>query len=85
MEEKLTTSILTLELEKLGNRMLADLESFLVELDGSLKDIECGTLIKIPLGAGYVKFWISATDCSMTVWLQEGIQMNQPTQTMKLN
>ncbi len=62
--------------------MLADLESFLVELDGSLKDIDNGTLIKIPLGAGYVKFWTSATDCSMTVWLQEGIVMNQTTTMM---
>jgi len=54
--------------------MLEDLESFLVELDGNLKDIDNGTLIKIPLGAGYVKFWISVTDCSMTIWLQESLE-----------
>ncbi len=77
MEEKLTISILTSELEKLGNRMLEDLESFLVEYDGKAKDIETGTLIKIPLGAGSVKFWISAIDCSTTVscYLTESLKI----------
>ncbi len=73
MEEKLTTSTLSLELEKLGSRILNDLENFLVEFDGSLKDISPGTLIKIPLGAGYVKFWTSAIDSSTTLsfWMTE--------------
>jgi len=66
-------------MEKLGVRMLEGLESFLVELDGSLKDIDNGTLIKIPLGAGYVKFWISAIDCSMTIWLQESMKIDLST------
>ncbi len=64
-------------MEKLGNRMLADLENFLVELDGNLKDIDSGTLIKIPLGAGYVKFWISAIDYSTTIWLSETVTKEQ--------
>ncbi len=84
LDEKLTISMLSSELEKLGNRMLADLESFLVEFDGSLKDIEPGTHIKIPLGAGYVSFWISATDCSMTVWLKETV-LETPTDLDKRN
>ncbi len=73
LEEKLTTSILTLELEKLGNRILEDLESFLVEYDGKQKDIECGTLIRIPLGAGYVSFSTSQIDSSTTLklWIPE--------------
>ncbi len=49
MEEKLTISMLSSELEKLGNRTLNDLENFLVEYGGNLKDIELGTRIKIPL------------------------------------
>ncbi len=75
MEEKVTISILTSELEKLGARMLEDLESFLVELDGNLKDIEPGILIKIPQGAGSVRFSISVIDYSMTlsVWMTETI------------
>ncbi len=63
--------MLSSELEKLGNRMLLDLESFLVELDGNLKDIEPGTRIRIPLGAGSVNFWISVTGYSTTVYLTE--------------
>ncbi len=79
MEEKLTTSMLTLEVEKVGTRMLEDLESFLVELDGNLKDISPGTHIRIPLGAGYVNCWISATDCSMTAYLKESMMLKSTT------
>ncbi len=66
--------MLTLELEKLGTRMLNDLENFLVEYDGNPKDISPGTHIKIPLGAGYVSYWISPTDCvTIRLWLTETI------------
>ncbi len=60
-------------MEKLGYRTLNDLENFLVESDGSLKDIVCGTLIKIPLGAGYVKYYKSQTDSSITLWINESL------------
>ncbi len=83
MEEKLTISILTSELEKLGVRMLEDLENFLVESDGNLKDIEVGTRIRIPLGAGSVSCSIYATDClTIQVYLKESL-MKTTTQTMK--
>ncbi len=74
---QVTIVTLTSETEKLGNRILADLENFLVELDGNLKDIDNGILIKIPLGAGYVKFWTSATDYSTTIWLTETVTKEQ--------
>ncbi len=79
MEEKLTISMLSSELEKLGNRTLNDLENFLVEYGGNLKDIELGTRIKIPLGAGYVNFWTSVTDSSTTVtlWLTETMNLSE--------
>ncbi len=80
MDGKLTISILSSELERLGNRMLEDLESFLVELDGNLKDISPGTRIRIPLGAGSANFWISATGYSTTVYLSEEISMEPITQ-----
>ncbi len=85
LEEKLTISTLSSELEKLGNRMLEDLESFLVESDGNQKDISAGTHIKIPLGAGYVSYWISPTDCSTTVrvWLTETMNDNRNITQMK--
>jgi len=64
--------MLSLELEKLGSRTLNDLENFLVEYDGNLKDISPGTLIKIPQGAGYVSFWISPTgSVTIRLWLTE--------------
>jgi len=83
LDEKLTISTLSSELEKLGNRMLEDLESFLVEYDGSPKDISHGTHIKIPLGAGYVNFWISPIDYSttVTIWMKETVEL-LTTQTM---
>ncbi len=75
LDEKLTTSTLTLELEKLGSRMLNDLENFLVEYDGNLKAIFPGTLIKIPLGAGYVSCWISQIgSATIRLWLTETIE-----------
>lgn len=58
--ETIPTTILTEEMEKLGNRTWDDLTSTLVNLSGSLKDIECGTHIKIPMGAGFVSFYKSA-------------------------
>ncbi len=76
--------MLSSELEKLGTRILNDLENFLVEFDGSLKDISPGTLIKIPLGAGYVSFWISAIDYSTTLklWMTETITPETTSQTL---
>ncbi len=80
MEEKLTISILSAELEKLGSRIQNDLENFLVEYDGSLKDTVPGTRIKIPLGVGSVSFWTSATGYSITVYLSQEI-----TEDLQLN
>ncbi len=52
--------VLTEEMEKLSCRILNDLTSTLVSLSGSQKDIECGTHIKIPTGAGYVSYYKSS-------------------------
>ncbi len=68
-------------MEKLGNRMLNDLTSTLVNLSGSLKDIECGTHIKIPMGAGYVNYYKSQDNSEkISLWIPQEmttqIQMN---------
>jgi len=68
LEEKLTISTLSEELVKLMDRISNDCRSLLVELDGSLKDIEVGTLIKIPLDVGYVKFYKSQNYSEISVW-----------------
>ncbi len=65
--------MLSEELEKLGNRILSDLENFLVESDGNLKDTLAGTHIKIPLAVGYVSCWTSQTDFAITIYLRETI------------
>lgn len=77
--ENLITTILSEEMEKLGNRISEDLASTLVELDGNLKDIDNGTLIKIPMAAGYVTLSTYLNDCKSTclrirVWMTDEIE-----------
>ncbi len=69
-----TTSILSEEMEKLGSRISDDLKNTLVSLDGSLKDIETGTLIKIPTDAGYVKLYKSLKQLQISLYLIDSIQ-----------
>jgi len=52
--------------------------STLVNLSGSLKDIECGTRIKIPIPAGYVNFYKSSESFEMSVWLKEAMMTTEP-------
>lgn len=72
----LITSICSEETEKLANRIMDDLKNTLVELDGSLKDIDNGTLIKIPTGAGYVTLSCYLNESSrktlkLRMWMEE--------------
>ncbi len=73
----MTKEIQTLaeEMEKLSARIQEDVTSTLVNLSGKVKDIECGTRIKIPMGAGYVSYYKSP-ESSETVlcWMNETIQ-----------
>lgn len=69
------TLALVEEMEKLSARILEDVTSTLVNLSGSLKDIECGTHIKIPTGAGYVNYFKSLENSeTVFLWLRETIQ-----------
>ncbi len=62
-------------MEKLSYRILEDVTSTLVNLSGSLKDIECGTRIKIPMGAGYVSYYKSSESSeTVAVWMNQTIQ-----------
>jgi len=68
---------LTEEMEKLSCRILADLTSTLVNLSGNLKDIECGTHIKIPTGAGYVKYYKSSDNSeNLVLYLTQAMKPN---------
>ncbi len=66
--------VLTEEMTKLSYRISADLMSTLVNLSGSLKDIECGTHIKIPTAAGYVSYYKSSDNSEkLVLYLKEEI------------
>ncbi len=65
--------VLSEEMEKLSYRIKEDLLNTLVNLSGSLKDIECGTHIKIPMGAGYVNYYKSVTEELISFWLKESL------------
>ncbi len=64
------------------DRTINDLMSTLVNLSGSLTDIECGTRIKIPIRAGYVNFYKSVESLEISLWLKETMMTTEP---MNLN
>jgi len=66
-----TISTLSAELEKLLARISSDLANTLVNLDGSLKVIDNGTHIRIPMDAGYVNYYKSQKSCEITLWIKE--------------
>lgn len=79
---KSTNEILVLseELEKLLSRTSDDLTSTLVNLSGSLKDIECGTHIKIPTAVGFVSYFKSSENFeTLTLNLREKISEKMTT------
>ena len=63
------------EMAKLLNRTLSDFMNCLIESSGNLKDIDNGTLIKIPTDAGYVSFSKSPETVSMKLWLNETMNL----------
>ena len=63
---------------KLLARISEDLMSTLVNLSGSLRDIECGTRIKIPTAVGYVNFYKSLESYEMSVWLKDAMMETEP-------
>jgi len=69
-------------------RTYGDLMSTLVNLSGSLRGIECGTRIKIPIAAGYVNFYKSVESFEMSLWLKENMMEVEPqnmTENLNLN
>ncbi len=77
------------------DRTYNDLMSTLVNLSGSLKDIECGTRInnctqsvigaKIPIAAGYVNFYKSVESFEMSLWLKENMMETTEENTTSMN
>ncbi len=77
---------LSKELEKLLSRTSDDLTSTLVSSSGNLKAIECGTHIKIPLGAGYVSYYKSADSTEkISMWITQEIYPESTQETLNRN
>ncbi len=55
-------------MEKLSSRISDELTSALVNWSGNLTDIGNGTLIKIPMDAGYVKLFKSSDSWNLNCW-----------------
>jgi len=75
MTEKIT-QILTGEMEKLLEDTYFAFQNTLVNLSGSLKDIECGTHIKIPIPAGFVSCYKSEEHLKLSVWLSDTVSIS---------
>ena len=78
------TPVLSEELEKLLDRTLNDFMNTLLNLSGNQMDISVGTLIKIPMDAGYVKLYKSADSLKMSLWISNEF-LTDKTITEKIN
>ena len=76
--------VLSVEMEKLLDSTLNDFMSTLVNLSGNQMDISVGTLIKIPMDAGYVKLYKSADSLKMSLWISNEF-LTDKTITEKIN
>ncbi len=65
------TQILTAEMTNLLRTTYQELQNFLVNWSGNLKDIECGTHIKIPIPAGYVSCYKSVEGLNLKLWFSD--------------
>ena len=83
------TPVLSEELEKLLDRTLNDFMNTLLNLSGNQMDISVGTLIKIPMDAGYVKLFKSADSLKMSLWISNELltdkRLNKTLQTQVPN
>ncbi len=70
MTEKITQA-LTGSMENLLQITYQEYQNFLVNWSGSLKDIECGTHIRIPIRAGYVNCYKSEEGLKVSLWYSD--------------
>ncbi len=72
MTEK-TIQILTEQMENLLQIIYQEYLNTILNLSGSLKDIECGTHIKIPIPAGYVSCYKSEDALKVSCWISDTV------------
>ncbi len=75
MTEK-QTQILTEEMMKLLATILHEYQNTLVNLSGNLKDIECGTRIRIPTPVGYVSCYKSEEALKLSLWISDEVSVD---------
>ncbi len=75
MTEKLIQT-LTEAMENLLTNGYQEFLNTLVNLSGNLKDIECGTHIKIPIPVGYVSCYRSEEALKLSLWISDTVQLN---------
>ncbi len=68
--------ILTEQMENLLTNGYQEFLNTLVSLSGNLKDIECGTHIKIPIPAGYVSCYKSDEALKLSLWISDEVYIN---------
>ncbi len=71
-----TIQILTEEMEKFLQVTCQEFQNTLVNLSGNLKDIECGTHIKIPIPVGYVSCYKSPEALKLSLWISDEVTIN---------
>ncbi len=79
MTEK-TIQVLTGQMENLLTIGYQEFLNTLVNLSGNLKDIECGTHIKIPIPAGYVSCYKSEDNLKLSLWISDTVYLNLKTE-----
>ncbi len=75
MTEKII-QVLTVQMESLLMTSYQEFLNTLVNLSGSLKDIECGTHIKIPIPVGYVSCYKSDDALKVSLWISDTVTQN---------
>ncbi len=75
MTEK-TIQVLIEQMENLLQTSYQEFLTCLVNLSGNLKDIECGTHIKIPIPAGYVSCYKSDENLKVSLWITDTVSLN---------
>ncbi len=85
MTEK-TIQILTEQMERLLTLGYQEFLNTIVNLSGNLKDIECGTHIKIPIPVGYVSCYKSEEALKLSLWISDTVQIDLKDQSQtKIN
>ncbi len=85
MTEK-TIQILTEQMERLLTLGYQEFLNTIVNLSGNLKDIECGTHIKIPIPVGYVSCYKSEEALKLSLWISDTVQLDLKDQSQtKIN